>query len=67
MMYIDSKTRVNQLFPNSLNKDYTLQKIAKIQHEDVDKAYMKENPAQALTAGGPQTPAPGGAAVPNPM
>lgn len=48
MMYIDAKTRISQLFPNSLNKDYTLQKIAKIQHEDVDKAYNKENPAQAL-------------------
>lgn len=67
MMYIDAKTRVSQLFPNSLNKDYTLQKIAKIQHEDVDKAYMKENPAQELAAGGPQTPAPEGAAVANPM
>lgn len=66
MMYIDAKTRVSQLFPNSLNKDYTLQKIAKIQHEDVDKAYMKENPAQALTAGA-QPQSPGGAAVPNPM
>lgn len=40
MVYIDAKTRVSQLFPDSLNKDYTLQKIANIQNEDVDRAYL---------------------------
>lgn len=44
MVYIDAKTRIAQLFPESLNKDYTLQKIANIQNEDVDKAYNKEKP-----------------------
>lgn len=44
MVYVDAKTRIAQLFPDSLNKDYTLQKIARIQSEDVDKAYNKEQP-----------------------
>ena len=44
MVYIDAKTRVAQLFPGALNKDYTLQKIAKIQNEDVEKAYNKDQP-----------------------
>lgn len=47
MVYIDAKTRVAQLFPDSLNKDYTLQKIANIQNEDFEKAYLSQKaPAQ---------------------
>lgn len=49
MVYIDAKTRVSQLFPDSLNKDYTLQKIANIQNEDFDRAYISDKPQAQQT------------------
>lgn len=65
MVYIDAKTRIAQLFPESLNKDYTLQKIANIQNEDVDKAYNKDKPQaqQAVDSMAQST----GQAVKNPL
>lgn len=44
MVYIDAKTRISQLFPDSLNRDYTLQKIANIQNEDFEKAFNSQKP-----------------------
>lgn len=54
MVYIDAKSRVAWLFPGSLNKDYTLQKIAKIQNEDVEKAYNKDQPQGMADVGAAQ-------------
>jgi hypothetical protein len=53
MVYIDAKTRISQLFPNSLNQDYTLQKIAKIQNEPMDKAYNLSPQASIPMGGAP--------------
>jgi hypothetical protein len=47
MVYIDTKMRTANLFPDSLNKEYTLTKIAKIQNEDADKAYNMETQAMS--------------------
>ncbi len=62
MVYIDAKTRIASLFPDSLNKEYTLTKIAKIQNEDVDKAYQTDNPQASMN--GVMEDA---KAIPNPM
>lgn len=67
MVYIDAKTRVAQLFPNSLNKDYTLQKIAKIQNEDVEKAYNKDKPQGMADVGAMQEAAPSMPEIKNPV
>ena len=45
MTYLDSKQRVANLFGvEALNREYTLQKVAQFDGEDVDKAYNSTPP-----------------------
>lgn len=66
MVYIDAKTRISQLFPDSLNRDYTLQKIANIQNEDFEKSYNSQK-APAQQAVDSMSSLKGGQAVKNPL
>lgn len=66
MVYIDAKTRISQLFPDSLNRDYTLQKIANIQNEDFEKAFNSQKP-QAQQAVDSMSAMKGWQAVKNPL